>query len=338
MEFSRIGLALAVVAAGMSPAVGPAAAAETYEMKIGFVTVNDSQHKSANWFSEQIAERTDGRINARVFPLAQLGTIPRQVEGIQLGTQEAFISPPGFFVGINPGFQAPDAPALFESFMHQYRTLNHPSVRAKFLRQAEHAGIVGGFIYTAGDTSIASREPIRTLDDLKGKKIRVLATKMEVEFMGLYGATGVPMPYSEVLPAIQRRVLDGVRSGIVVMGPSKFYTVAKHITLTGLGYIPSGMWLSKAWLDRLPAELREAVMETAAATAPHAVQWAIEITRHWEKEWARQGGTVHRLSEADQAEMVRRAKNLGDEFLGNDPKTKEMYELIKAAAALTREG
>ena len=313
-----------------------AAGAQTIDMKIGFATINDAQHKSANWFRDEIAKRTGGRIKARVFPAAQLGKIPRQIEGLQLGTQEAFITPPGFFVGINPAFQAPDAPVLFDSFEHQYRTLNHPSVRTKFLGLAKHAGILGNFIFAAGETAIATRKPFRKIDDLKGQKIRVLATKMEVELIKQLGAAGVPMAYSEVLPAIQRRVLDGVRSGIVVMGPSKFYTAAKHITLTATGYIPSAMWLSKSWVDKLPAADRKAVFEVGLEVQPLAQKWAIEITRKWETLWTTNGGTVHRLSAADQKELRRRARPLGDKFLGSNPKTREMYALVKAAAEMTR--
>ena len=132
-----------IMAACAAVLAATAANAKTYDMKCGFVTVNDSQHRSVEIFKEKVAEKTGGAVDVRIFPLAQLGTIPRQVEGIQLGTQECFISPPGFFVGLNQAFQAPDAPALFESQMHQHRTLNHPTVREKFLALASHAGIVG---------------------------------------------------------------------------------------------------------------------------------------------------------------------------------------------------
>ena len=213
--------------------------AQKIEMKIGFVTIHDSQHESAKMFKTEIEKRTNGAIEAKIFPLAQLGRIPRQLEGIQLGTQEAFISPPGFFVGINQAFQAPDAPALFESQWHQHAALNDPSVRGKFLKLGEHAGIVGNYVWSAGKTAIASSRQILRPDDMKGMKIRVLASKTESGFIGEFGGTGVPMPFSEVLPALQRKVIDGVRSGIIVMGPLKFYTAAKHIYNEAMGYIPS---------------------------------------------------------------------------------------------------
>lgn len=312
-----------------------AANAKTYDMKCGFVTVNDSQHRSAEIFKDKVGKATGGAVGVRIFPLAQLGTIPRQVEGVQLGTQECFISPPGFFVGLNQAFQAPDAPALFESQMHQHRSLNHPTVRDKFLALASHAGIVGNYTWSAGATAVASRNPIKTLGDFNGRKIRVLATKMEIATLKTVGATGIPMPYSEVLPALQRKGIDGVRSGIIVMGPSKFYTVAKYIYNENSAFIPSGMWLNRKWLDGLPKEHRAAIFEVGKEMGDITVKIAIEITAKWEKLWGEKGGTVTEPTEADRAELFRRVRPLGDEFLGKNPKIAPMYKLIKAAAQAT---
>lgn len=336
MHTIRLALVSALAAGAVSAVAPVGAIAQTFVMKVGFATINDSQHKSANWMRDELAKTTGGRIKVKVFPLSQLGKIPRQIEGIQLGTQEAFITPPGFFVGINPAFQAPDAPALFDDMLHQARTLNHPSLREKFLGLAKHAGVVGNYIWCAGDTSFAMREPFKTLADLRGRKIRVLASKIEVALVKQFGAAGVPMPYSEVLPAIQRRVVDGVRSGIIVMGPSKFYTAAKHLTLTGQGYIPSAMWLSQVWLNKLPGDLKQAVFDAGKKVTPLVAQWAVELTREWERKWGEVGGTVYRLSAADQEEFNKRVRPLGDKMLGSNPKTAEIYNLMKAAAKLTR--
>lgn len=50
------------------------------------MTINDSNHKQANWLKKEIKTNSQGRIRVDVFPAAQLGKIPRQFEGIQRGT------------------------------------------------------------------------------------------------------------------------------------------------------------------------------------------------------------------------------------------------------------
>ena len=334
---NRNKITLAAMVAGLALGLSPSmVSAKTYIMKTGFATIHDSQHKSALWMKKELARTTNGQIDVKIFPLSQLGKIPRQIEGSQVGTQEAFMTPPGFFVGINPAFQVPDAPALFDDMLHQGRALNHPTVRDKFLSLAEHVGVVGNFIWSAGDTSFATSKPFKTLADLKGRKIRVLASKIEVALMKEFGAAGIPMPFTEVLPAIQRRVVDGVRSGIIVMGPMKFYTAAEHLTLTGQGYIPSAMWLSKIWLNKLPSDLQQAIFAAGRKVSPLVAQWALELTRKWEKKWAELGGKVYRLSPAEQKEYADRIRPIGDRMLGGNPKTAEMYKLVKAATEMTR--
>lgn len=325
---------VSTVALGAAMALAPAASAQTV-MKIGFATINDGQHKSALWIEKEVEKRTGGSIDVQVYPAAQLGKIPRQIEGVLFGTQEAFISPPGFFKGLNPAFAAPDAPGLFDSFAHQTKTLNDPNVRDKFLGLATSKGVTGLYISAAGASALAMRDPVRTLSDVKGKKIRVLASPMEVAIMRELGAAGTPMAYSEVLPAIQRRVLDGASSAITVMGPSKFYTAAKYITPTHITHIPTGMWTNAKFLAKLSDKEREIVKQVGKEVAPVANKWSEDDTKTWEKKWGEEGGTVVRLKEEERLAAIAKLRPLEKIFL-DDPKVAPMYKLIKAAAEKNR--
>lgn len=329
-------LTLAAMAAVAALSAVPASAQRTYTMKIGFVTINDSNHRMADWMAKDLTEKSGGRLDVKVFPAGQLGAIPRQIEGIQLGTQEAFHIPPGFFVGINRAFMVTDAPGMFDSIAHQYRAANHPPFREKFFRLAEDKGIVGNAIWSCGDTAINTISPFAKLADIKGAKIRVLATPLERAVMEKMGATGVPMPFTEVLPAMQQRVIDGVRTGIIVMFPSKFYTVAKHVTLTATAHITCAQFLSTAWLKSLPEDLREMVIQSGRDVSPLVGKWGEDMTRAAEKSWVEAGGTVHRLPEDEQKELIERVSRIGDEVLGADQRTSEVYALLKEAVAATR--
>ena len=209
---------LVVAALAACAAVSSGALAQkTFTMKIGMPTINDSNHFSALWVKKEVEAKSKGRIQVRVFPAGQLGKIPRQIEGIQLGTQEAFNIPPGFFVGIERAFMVTDAPGIFEDIGHAHRAVNHPPFREKFGKLGAKKGFTANYLWACGNTSIATIAPFKTLEDIKGRKIRVLATPLERAFISKLGATGVPMPYTEVLPAMQQRVIDGVRSAVIVM-------------------------------------------------------------------------------------------------------------------------
>jgi len=340
MRFDRI-LAVGVAATAIL-ALGtlnsPPATAQTIEMKIGYATINEPQDVLAKKIVEEMGKRTNGRIAGRTFPASQLGGIQRMIEGIQLGTQEVFLGPPAFMIGINPAFSAFDAPGLFDNAEHAHRALTHPDFRDKYARLVEDKGILCTSLWIYDTTWIASSSPIRKLDDIKGKKFRVLATKMESELMSTLGATGVPMDYTELMAALQNRTLDGVRTSIVVLNGSKAYTVAKYITFEGSGMIPSCVATSKLWLDKLPADARKTYLDLGRELDNWASAMARDFAKGGEKVWTDNGGEIFRLPAADQKELLARLKPLGDANLATNPRVKDTYQLLKQVVEKTRKG
>ena len=316
---------------GLALASGAASAAD---MKIGYATINDPQHAIALEIQKRFAAAKDAGIEVRIFPSGQIGKIPRMIEGLQFGTLEALISPPGFLVGINPAFQVPDAPGVFADVFHAHRTLNDPAFFGPYSQLASSRGIKMASLYVYGPTSFASKAPLRSLADFKGKKIRVLATKMESSLVGKFGAAGVPIPYTEVLPALQRGTIDAVRSSIIVMCGSKFFTVTKFITVVESGQIPSVVMLSDIWLKKLSAAQRKFVESTLAGMSEGNTGIAAEYGKRAEQLWKDNGAEVIRLSAADQKTFMDTVRPLGDEFLGKHPnaKVREMYGILKDSA------
>jgi TRAP-type C4-dicarboxylate transport system substrate-binding protein len=322
---SLIGVAAVVAFAAVSAV--PAAAQHT--MRIGMVTINDAQHTFAQKYAEELMKRTNNAIKVEVFPAAQLGSIPRQIENLKIGAQGGFISPGGFFSGLDRGFEVTDAPGIFKTVWHAQNAITDPEFRSKYTTLGEKQGVLGVAVFNYGPTSIASLTPVRKLDDMKGLKIRVLATKMESKLASVLGMTGVPMPFTETLPAIQQRTIDGCRSSIAVMAASKFYTATKYVTQTESGMIVSGLWISKPWLNRLPKELQEQVIKTGRDLETWGGRNAQTFDQSAAKIWTDNGAEVIKLSPTDQAELNKRLAPLGDEFLGGDPATKNLYETLK---------
>lgn len=323
-----------VLAAAMI--AGYATHASAIDMKIGFATVNDPQQAVANEIKKRIESNKAMGINVRTFPAGQIGTIPRMIEGMQFGTLEVMISPPGFLIGINRAFEVLDAPGIFDTVMHAHRAMNDPAFFSKYSRLAANKGIKMEALYVYGPQDWASKTPIRKLADFRGLKVRVLATKIETEIAAAVGATGVPIPYTQVLPALQRGTVDACRSSIIVMGGSKFFTVTKFITITEGGMIPSAVLVSEAWLKKLSSKQRKFVETTLQGMGMWGTKTALEYGKKAEKLWRDNGAEVIRLSAADHKAYMDKIAPLGDKFLGTDPKTKDMYNLLKEAIARTK--
>jgi len=310
--------------------------AETYTMKLGIVTQNDPIHVYIQEFKKRIEAKTGGRIKAEIYPGAQLGGTPRLIEGIQLGTIEMILLPPGFFKGVNSAFQVTDAPGLFNNLDHAYASLTDPSFRDPFLKIGENKGIVGVSLWVHGPTSYACVTPLRSLADFKDKKFRVLATKVETDLMKSIDATGVPMPFTEITPALQRKAIDGVRSNIMVLAGIKVYSVAKNITLANDAMIAVVAMASKKFMDKLPADLQSAVLEVGREMEVYMRGVAKEYNGKAEEAW-RQNGAIFQLPEADRQILMEKGAAIAENVLGSDEATKTLFGLLKESAEKHRQ-
>jgi C4-dicarboxylate-binding protein DctP len=313
----------------------PAAIAQTFEMKIAGTAIGDPNHGYMVEFARRIEAETKGKIVGKVFPAGQLGGGPRLIEGLQLGTVELVILPPAFFKAVSPVFEVTDAPGVLKNLQHAQKVLTDPEFSGPFLKAAEDRGLVGVSLYAYDGSSYASTEPLRTLADFKGKKFRVLATKTEMQLMQSIGASGVPIDFSEVIPALQRKTVDGVRSSKVIMGGGKYFTVTKYVTEVLDAQIPTAAFVSKIFMDRLPPDLRQAVFKVGKEMDTWTYQQVLEAHKKSDQIWKEGGAEIIHLSPADQAEFIKRAQAVGEDVFGKatDPKVKSMYELLKKVAA-----
>src|SRR4030095_4206369 len=249
-------LATAVFALAVTPVV-----AADFTMKIGFATMNDIQHQWANWYKEALEARSKGRIEVKLFPRGQLGPIASQIEGLQLGTVEAFTTPADFFAGMDPRFGTFSIPLLFKDAAHAEKVLLDPAMNNEILALGADKNVQIVSVYTYAPAHYFGKQPIRRLDDFKGKKLRVNATAAERAKMRQFGASAVPMDLAEVVPGIQQGVIDGTMSATAVYVNLKFNDIAKTLTEVNDTMIVSVAAVSRPWLAKLPPELRQAVIQ-----------------------------------------------------------------------------
>ena len=72
------------------------------------------------------------------------------------------------------------------------------------------------------------------------------------------------------MPAIQRKVVDGARTSLVVAAKAKFPTVTKSLLITNGAYITAGAWFSKVWLNKRSGKNGRIAVGTAAEMAEGA--------------------------------------------------------------------
>ena len=333
MRSSLKSIATAVAAAAMLAT--PVAGAQTV-MKMASATINDVQHEWQKVFIEELAQRVGDKVKPEIFPASQLGTIPRMAEGVLLGTIESFITPTAFLVGTEKKFQVFDAPGVFDSPEHLGRVIHDPEYRAHLETLALERDLrIIGAIYNSPFV-VLTKTPAPTLADLEGMKIRTFASPLQIEPMEALGMSPLPLPLSEVVPALQSGNIDGMLAGMPILTAFKFYDTAKFVTDLQFSLIVSVNVVNETWFQAQPAEVREAIVEAGRAAEDRVLQWGIDNVVRADKAWTDNGGEILPLSDADRVRMVATIEEVTDRLLSADPAIRAEYERLLAVAAARR--
>src|SRR5262249_17731301 len=126
-------------------------------IKLATATLNDAQHEWLKRFAAPIDKNTNGRIKAETNPASQLGTIPRMIEGTQLGSIHIWIGPPEFLVGVDQRFELLSVPGLFQNHEQASKTVTDPEFSKAFLAVGANKGLVGASLFAHVPVAFAMR-------------------------------------------------------------------------------------------------------------------------------------------------------------------------------------
>jgi TRAP-type transport system periplasmic protein len=308
---------------------------KTYVMKVTTPTINDGPHLLAKNFAAAVERDSGGRIKGEVYPASQLGSIPRQIEGVQFGAIQAAVIPPEFFVGVDERFEVMAAPGLVNSIEHGQRVAADPAVLKMMLSLGAGKGLHGVGMFIAQPDSLVSKTPIRHLADFQGKKIRIFASDFQSEAMKRLGATPVAMTLGDVLPALQQGAIDGAVAGITVFSAFHYQDAAKYVTEINQPQIFLMLEISQKWYDSLPPDLQKIVDQDGAKETRAINPAALDLFNKARQAWTEKGGELISLPADEQAKMMHTLSSVGDDVSKAKPVVRDAYEIVTAAAKRT---
>ena len=282
------GMLAAAAALALLTLAGPASAAD-FVMKFGTATMNETQHQFIKFYKEEVEKASGGRIEVQIYPASQLGPIPAEIQGVQLGTVQGYIGPVDFFVGVDPRFGVFSTPMLFKDDANAAATIHDPSIQKAMFDLAAPKRMVGIATLNLGASDYGAKKAIMRLSDFSGKKLRINGTEMEREKMAKLGATGIGMPLSDVVPALDQGTIDGTISGLSVFSSMKMNDLLKVITVTNDTFIISIAVVSKPWLDTLPPELQKVVLDAGAPIQAKTQAWEVDFSKKLVADWTGAG-------------------------------------------------
>lgn len=219
--------------------------------------------QALRFMGRQVAERSGGRHEVKVFHSRQLGEEKETLEQTRAGAIDLNRTNVALIGNVIPSMNVLALPFLFRSIEHMQKVLDGP-IGSEILGSFEPYGFVGLAFYDSGARSIYNNvRPVRSLADLKGLRIRVQQSEQMSEMMRALGATPVELPYGQVLTGLATRLIDGAENNWPSFVTTDHYRHAGHYTLTEHTISPEVLVMSlKAW-QTLSAEDRRIFREEA---------------------------------------------------------------------------
>jgi len=268
-----------LLASGLGPIVeacggssGTGTKSSPFVMAVGHdSSIDHPYQKGWEAFKAEVESKTNGGILVRIFPNSQLGNEEAMATGLKAGTVDGVVTSSGTWVtGGVPEASIFNMPFVFKDPHHGVQVAEGSLGQgiASKIKSAMGAEVVGWG--QLGDRDMwNSKRPIKTIDDVKGLKMRVQPQPIGIATYSALGALPVPIAFSELYTSLQTHVVDGADNGPVDIYDSKFYQVTKYLTFTRHFIIVNALLVSNLFMNKLSPDF-QAIVRAAGKVAGKA--------------------------------------------------------------------
>ena len=226
---------------------------------------------------KKLEAATQGRLSIQMYASMQLGGEKETIEQTQLGAIQMVRCSVGTLGPVVDEINVFNLPFLFRDVPHMNKVVDGPIGQELLDKVTANpsANLVGLCWMDAGARSFYdSKHPIKSIDDLKGLKIRVIGNPIFVDMANALGANGVAMGYDQVFSALQTGVIDGAENNPPSFVFDNHYQAAKFYSLSQHLIVPEMLVYSKRSWDQLKPADQELIKKFAReAQADARVLW-----------------------------------------------------------------
>ena len=247
--------------------------AESVVWKISCIDAESSDYMkafTAMW--ERIEKETNGYINVELYYSSSLGEEAEVLEGMQIGTIQGAQMATSVMANYSEYFYVNDLPFLFESPEHCEAFLKTDAAKTMCQSLEEYGFYVWYWGILGYKQPNLNKSCIKTLDDCKGLKWRVMDTAVQVKTVEALGANPVVIAYNEVYSALGNNTIDAWMNDAVAFKNLSTPEVAPYFTQIPLFTSMQTCVISKAAFDKLPAEIQEIVYNVIMEDEPEVIR------------------------------------------------------------------
>ena len=274
-------------------------------LKLGHLANEDnSWHKGSLKFAEEVKALTKGTVEVKVFANDALGKEMDLINGMQLGTADMLIT------GESLQNWAPKAallavPYAFKDMAEMDKAVNGPLGEEIKKDIIDKAKVVPLAYFARGPRNLTSNKPIKSVDDVKGLKMRVPNVPIFMQFWRGVGAQPTPMAFGEVFTSLQTGVIDAQENPLALIKSASFFEVQKYVNRTE--HVRSWIYLAigQKSYNKLNADQKAALQEAAKRAQTYERQLYLADEQKLEAELKAKGMT---FVETDQSGFAKKAK------------------------------
>lgn len=283
------------------------------------------------FFEETILEATDGRVKITYHPVGTFVPASELFDAYRRGVLDGGVVCPVYWVDTIPVCVIYTYfPGAFMGGIHQAQYFLHHMGLEEVVKAAHLEFDIMFWNSHTLPASPLTTTPVRTLDDLKGLKIRVFGGLADL-FTEL-GASTVNIPGPEIYTGLATGVIDGALwGGISSQYGMKFHEVAKYYMQPNITTYTDAIYVSKKAWDALPEDL-QAILDGAFSeyywtrTLGMIMEEEREALRDWEE---KHGVELVWLDETDQKEVMEASVKVWDKIAAERPEAAKWIELLK---------
>ncbi len=290
---------LALLALGASSAL-----AAEHELTLAYLPVKGTLYvEVTEKFAEQVATATEGRVEIILNDSLVKGT--QLAQSVRDGRVQLSTILAGYYSATNPEFGLAQLPGLMNN-LEEYKQVFYGFWREdmnRILDEKYNSRVLVWGMFAP--QNLISTEPITTVADFDGKKIRIHNIETGTLVSAL-GAKPTPMSASEVMPALQRGVIDGVFTSSAWAYGQAFYTVATHLSHWPISTIlPFPIVINNQSWKSLPADLQKIVASVGQQLEEEAFANYTQSMETLPQKWEAKGGQYFKAGPEQIEELFR---------------------------------
>ena len=262
-------------------------------------------HKAMEFMKKRLEELSDGRVTIDIYPSSVLGSEIECIEQLRNGSLAMTKTSAASIENFVPEVAVFGMPYLFRDEDHYWKVLKG-DIGRELLQKGNAESLLGLCYYDSGSRNFYTKStPIRTPDDLKGLKIRVMNSPTAVEMVTCMGASAVPIAWGELYTALAQGTVDGAENNPPSFTTNKHYEVCKHFSLDAHTRIPDVLLISTIIWDKLDPQVQAWVQQAADESSEFQRQLWREKTQESLQEAKDKGVTIYEVDQTLFAEKVR---------------------------------